>query len=81
MAPEYMRDFTVPWLFRKQVLSVNIITQYSQQIALPSEKIQSLISSLGKGGLFGPRVCHNTNTYFCSASVTRTCASFIDQQK
>lgn len=81
MTPEYMRNFAVPQLFRKQAVSVNIITQFSQQIALPSEKIQSLFTSLGKGSLFGPRVCHSKNKYFWFASVTWMCASFIGQQK
>lgn len=54
MTPEYTRYFAVLGLFRKQVVRVNIIRQFSQQIALPSKKTQTFISSWGQEGSFAP---------------------------
>lgn len=87
MAPEYTRYFAVLWLFRNQVVRVNIITQFSQQIALPSKKTQVFISSWGQEGSFGPEfVTMQTSTfplhpYFNMCKGLNFLTSFSDQLK
>lgn len=55
MTPEHTRCFAVLWLFGNQVVKVNIITEFSQKIALPSKKTQIFFSSWAQECFFGPR--------------------------